>query len=297
MLSLDKFSIQGLSLGAILFLALSAGAAYAASPSDIHITPDGKFSATNVVVFQKSGKANFFSRVTWGTAFVRVTILAHDDTVITKAHGEPATVDEIKDKDVLDVEGTLSSGDGALVINATRIRDTMLQVESKTISGTVASVNPDSSSLILSNNVFGATTTVKISPSTTIQKGVRTIVISDISSGDKVLSASGTYDYTTNTFTAVSIEIFQDKKMFIPRNFQGTLKSISGTTLPTTLTVEVGATDYIVYIAEGSDIWNIRRKPASLSRFVVGDTVRFYGGIRTTNLTEIDAEIVRDLNF
>lgn len=282
---------------AILFLSLGAGAAYAAAPSDIHIKPDGTFSATNVVVFQKSGTSNFFSRVTWGDAYVRVTVLANKDTVITKAHGETMTANDIREKDVLDVEGRLSSGEGALVINATRIRDTSLQVESKKISGTVASVNSGNSSLVLSNSTFGATTTVVLSPSAVIQKGVRAIMLGDVTPGDTVLSASGSYDYTKNVFSTSLIEIYQDKAPFTPRNFEGTLKSISAAALPTTLVVTVGNADYTVYLAEGSSVLKNNRKPATLSRFVVGDTVRFYGSVRQANFGEIDAEIVRDLNF
>ncbi|MDO8561423.1 MAG: hypothetical protein Q7S05_01200 [bacterium] len=292
----SRISAQ-ISLGAILFLTLGAGAAYAASPSDIHITPDGKFSATNVVVFQKAGTSNFFSRVTWGDAYVRVTVLAQKDTVITRAHGEPMTSNDIREKDVLDVEGRLSSGEGALVIKATKIRDTSLQIESKRISGTVASVNTGNSSLILSNNIFGATTTVILLPSAIIQKGVRTIALGEVFPGDTVLSASGAYDYTKNAFSTSLIEIYQDKKMFTPRNFEGKLKSISATALPATLVATIGNADYTVYIAEGSSVLNSSRKPASLSRFVAGDVIRLYGAIRQANFGEIDASIVRDLNF
>lgn len=297
MLNPTKSFVLGLSLGVVLLIALSAGVAYAVAPSEIHIRPDGKFYATNVTVTQKAGKGNLFSRVTWGDAYVRVTVLAHDDTLITKAHGEIASVNDIQEKDILDVEGKLYSGDGVLIINATRIRDNSLQVESKNISGTVLSVNQEQTSLVLANKIFGATTTVLLSPSASIKKGARTIGFNDISSGDKILSAPGTYDYTSNIFTASSIEIYQEKSIFKERNFQGTLKSISGTILPATLTVEIGNADYTVYLAEGASILNSRKKPAGLTRFVVGDTIRLYGAIRPTNLWEIDASIVRDLNF
>ena len=297
MASFSRLSIHILVLTAVLLAVFSATTVYAASPSDIHIKPDGTFSATNVVVYQKAGTSNFFSRVTWGDAYVRVTVLANKDTVITKAHGETATVGDIREKDVLDVEGKLSSGEGALTINATRIRDTSLQVESKTLSGTVVGVNPDNSSFVLSNQTFGATTTVILSSSVPIQKGARAISLGDISSGDRILSVSGSYDYPKNAFSATSMEVYQDKTMFTARNFQGTLKSISGTTLPATLAVEVGDTNYTVSVAADSSVLRNNRKPTTLSRFVVGDTVRFYGAIRETNFEEIDAEIVRDLNF
>ena len=217
--------------------------------------------------------------------------------MILKAHGEIASVNDIREKDILDVEGTLYSGDGVLIINATRIRDNSLQVESKNISGTVISVNQEQTSLVLSNKIFGASTTVLLSPSAIIKKGARIIGFNDISSGDKILSAPGAYDYTSNTFTASSIEVFQEKNIFKERNFQGTLKSISGTSIPAVLTVAIGDTNYTVYLGVGAEVWNSRKKPSSLTRFVVGDTVRFYGAIRPTNLEEIDASILRDLNF
>lgn len=91
--------------------------------------------------------------------------------------------------------------------------------------------------------------------------------------------------------------MYQDKSIFVERNFQGTLKSVSTVVLPATLVVTVGATDYTVYLADSSSVLRNNRKPTTLSRFVVGDTVRFYGAIRETNFEEIDAEVVRDLNF
>lgn len=297
MFNFKKFSSRSIGFGAVVLLALGTVVASAASPSDIHITPDGTFSATNVVVYQKAGTGNFFSRVTWGDAYVRVTVLAHNDTAVTKAHGEPATSNDIQEKDVLDVEGRLSSGEGALMVYATRIRDTSLQVETKTLSGTVAGVNADTSSLVLSNKIFGATTTVVLLPSAIIQKGVRTINLSDVFAGDRILSVSGTYDYSKNTFSANLVEVYQDKSIFVLKNFEGKLKSVSAAVLPTTLVVTVGNTDYTVYLGGSAGVLRNNKKAVSLSRFVAGDTVRLYGAIRQTNFTEIDASVVRDLDF
>ena len=119
----------------------------------------------------------------------------------------------------------------------------------------------------------------------------------DITAGDKILSVAGLYDYPSNTLTASNVEVFQSKTIFKPRNFEGTLKSISGTTLPVSLVVTVGSTDYTIYLNEKASVLKNNKKPTTLTRFVVGDTVRAYGSIRETNLTEIDAEIVRDTNF
>lgn len=286
--------LRGAGLAVILFISLSASSAHASAPSDIHITSDGKFTATNVIVFQKASNNVFFTRVTWSDTFLRVTILTHADTVITKAHGEKATGGEVSEGDILQVEGVLSSGNGGLIVDAKKVIDTSLQIESKVVSGTVKSVS--GSSFVLPNKVFGDTTTVLVGTST-IQKGVRNIAVSDLRAGDKILSVEGAYNYSTNALSATSIRVYQDQAVFLQRNFQGILKSLSGTTLPITATIAVDGANYTVSFASGTTILNNAKTAASLSRFVVGDTVRFYGSIRPTNLTEIDASVFRDINF
>ena len=266
-----------------------------ASASEIHILPSGEFSVKGLAVFQKSGP-NLFTRASWGTAFIRVVVLVSSSTAIVKNHGEVASVGDIKEGQILDVDGTLAASGDNMIVNATRVRNTSLLRESKTISGTVLSIDRGASSLVLPNASLG-TTTVSVGASTPIKKGARSIQFGDIAVGDKVVSVSGTYDYETGILTATALEIFQDKTIFTPRNFEGTLKSISGTTLPATLVVTVADTDYTVYLAKGASVLKKNRAAATLGRFVVDDTVRFYGAIRQANFTEVDAEIVRDLNF
>jgi hypothetical protein len=275
-----------------LFLLLPA-AALAAS-SDIHFTPDGKVSAKNLTVYQKAG-TNLFTRGTWGQAFIRVTIVPNASTTVIKAHGELSTVKEIREQDIIDVEGSLVPGADSLVFNAAIIHDYALQQESKTLSGTVLNVDASGGTFKLTNKIFG-TTAITVGD-TSIIKGARTILLADMKVGDKVISVSGTYDYTSGTLTASAISVYQEASVFALRNFEGTLKSISGTALPMTAVVTVSGIDYTVYVAQGSAVLNNAKKPASLSRFVVGDKVRFFGSIRKANLTEIDADTLRDLNF
>ena len=279
---------------ALIALSLPA-LALAADSSQLTITPQGTLSAKNLTLLQKSG-TNLFTRAYWGNAFIRVTVLIGTSTVIVKNYGEKATVANIAQGQALDVEGTLASGADSLIVNATNIRVLSLVTESKTIAGKVQSINPSALSFVLPNATFGATTVI-VSASVPITKGARSIEFVDIAAGDKILSASGTYDYSNNTLMARSLEVFQDKTMFTPRNFEGTLKSISGTTLPVSAVITVGGTDYTIYLAAKASVLKKNKSAASLARFVVGDTVRFWGGIRQTNFIEIDAEIIRDLNF
>lgn len=263
--------------------------------SELRIGTDGVFSGKNLVVMQKAGN-NIFARATWGQAFVRTTLLLGSETVITKRHGESATVADVREGDRVDVDGTLSSGAESLIVTVKRIRDNTLLRDDKTLSGTILSVNKAASTFVLKNKSFG-TTTVSVPSSFAIIKGARTIFFPDIAVGDTVLSTSGSYDHGTNTLSATTLEIYQNPAFFKAKNFEGTLETIGATTLPTTLSVRVGSASYTVYLAPNTKLLTKTKTSANLSRFVVGDTVRFFGAIRKTNLSEVDAEVVRDLNF
>ncbi|MEK7093119.1 MAG: hypothetical protein AAB927_01405 [Patescibacteria group bacterium] len=283
-----RVSVAAISLA--FLLPMSA----AAANSELHFTPDGTFTAKNVVIYQKAG-TNFFSRAVWGTTFLRFVIVTSTSTVITKKYGESATAADIKEQDIIDITGSLAQGGDSMVINAKTIRDMALQTAGKTFSGVVVSVDSGGQTFVLNEKTTGKTNVAV--GGATITKGVRTITSGELRAGDKVLSASGTYSYSTNTLNATSVSVYQDDKLFKPRNFEGILKSISGTALPVTAVVTVGATDYTVYVPVGAPILKNSRAATVLSRFVAGDKVRFYGAIRPTNFTEVAAEILRDLNF
>ena len=281
-----------------LFLVVFAAPVLAAPASEIHITPDGTFTAKNVTVMQKSESGStFFSRVMWGDIFLRITVLTAPDNTrakITKNNGGAATYTDVKVGDLLNVEGTLSPGADTLLIKATTVRDLSLNVESKNISGTVKTLNAPLNTLTLTDKKLGAITVVA---SYNIQKGARTISVGELAVGDKILSASGSFDYSTKTFTASAMEVYQDKSVFKAQNFQGTFKSLSGTVLPVSAVIAVGKTDYTVYLPASATVMSKNKAATTLQRYTAGDTVRFYGAIRQTNLQEIDASIIRNLAF
>jgi len=284
------------TLCAVLFVVMSALPARAANtPSEISIKPDGTFFATNVVVMQKSEKAgtNLFSRVMWGSVFLRITVLA-SSAKITKNNGGGAAVEDIQVGDILSVKGTLAPGADSLVINALEVRDLSLNVETKNISGVIKTLNVSLNNFTLTDKKLGAITVVA---PYNIQKGARVISVGELTVGDKVISASGSFDYLAKIFTASDMEVYQDKSVFKAQNFQGTLKSLSETALPASAVITVGKTDYTVYLAASAKVMSKNKAATTLQRYTVGDTVRFYGAIRQTNLQEIDAGIIRNLNF
>ena len=288
-----KYSAFTLCATVLLMLAFPARAANI--PSEISIKPDGTFFATNVIVMQKSEKAgtNLFSRVTWGSVFLRITVLASSAKII-KNNGGSATVEDIRVGDILSVKGTLAPGADSLVINALEVRDLSLNVESKNISGIIKMLNVPLNSFTLTDKKLGA---VSVVAPYKIQKGARTISVGELAVGDKILSATGSFDYATKTFTASDMEVYQDKSIFKAQIFQGPLKSLSSASLPANVAVTVGKNDYTVYLPATATVMSKNKAATALQRFTVGDKVRFYGAIRQTNLFEIDAEIIRNLNF
>ncbi|MSR70538.1 hypothetical protein EXS62_00655 [Candidatus Kaiserbacteria bacterium] len=282
-----------------------AAPALAAAPSELRITADGTFSASNVVVMQKAG-SNLFSRVTWGSIYLRLVVVPSSggvSAVVTKNNGGAASIEEIKEGDILSVKGTLAPGGDSLVINAREIRDLSLNREPKNLVGTVKSVDY-AGSFVLTNKTFGATKVV-IDGNTLITKGVRTISLGEVSVGDKILAVSGTYDFDNKVLNATSTVVYQDPAVFKTKNFEGKLKSLSGTALPTTLVVTVAknsstgiaAGDYTVYLPATATVKSKNKTATTLQRYTIGDSVRLSGTIRPSNLLEIDSTSLLNLSF
>ena len=285
------YALRAIAIGALLIPTMLSAAAF----SELHLTSDGAFSAKGLTVIQRAG-TSMYTRASWGRAFIRVTVLTNASTTVVKNYGEQSSVGDITEGHVVDVEGTLAFGADSLIIDASRVRNTTLLKESKAFSGVITGLNQGQQSFKLFNSSF-AVTNIMVPTSTSIVKGARTISFAEINEGDSVISAGGTYDYARNTLAASSLEIYQDKAIFSPRNFQGTIKNISGFSLPTTLAVSVGTTEYHVYLPKSASVLSRDRVATSLRRFAEGDTVRFYGAIRETNFSEVDAEVIRDLDF
>lgn len=280
----------------IVALALAALPAAAATLPELHIMTDGSFVAKNVSVYQKSG-TTLFCRATWGNAFVRFTVFTSPNLVsaqVLRNHGGTTTVDEIEQGDFISIEGSLVPAADSLQINAKKIVDFNLNKEPKTVSGTIGKTTLGALTLV--TKTLG-TVALSFSTDTAITKGIRTLDPSQLVVRDKVLSASGIYNYASSTFAVSKMDVFQDKSVFKARTFEGTIRTISGAALPASLVVDTPNASYTVYLAAGAQVLNTARAAVNLSRFAVGDKVRFFGSIRQDNLANVDATIIRDLNF
>lgn len=277
---------------AIFFL---PSVALALENGEIRITKEGKVSINNAYVFQVAG-TNFYTRVYWRDVFLRVTIVTSSKTKVNKKHGEVSTVEDIKEGDYLDVEGEFPGSTDSFIISAASIVDNALEKESLTVKGTITGTSPDSDEFKMKTS-RGTIISVTVSGAT-MKKGIIPITVSGMKIGDTVTSVSGTYDYANKVLSASNVQIYQTPSAFVPHNFQGKIKSISGTGLPAQIVVGLTKKDYTVNISANTKLLNKAGATIILPRFLVGDTVRFYGAVREDNLDQVDnVEIFRDLSL
>jgi hypothetical protein len=265
--------------------------------TQISIDKLGTVSLKGARIVQIAG-SNMFVTTSWGSAKIRWVIVASKDTTLTRRFGGATSINEFDIDEYINVTGTMyGSGGDSLVIKATSIKNWSKENEPGEFSGTIANIDFGKKTFTLivpdAPNVL-----VTAPPSLSVKKGARSISFGDLANGDRVLSTGGTFNVIDRSLAIDRIEIFQEQSIFVPRNFQGTLKNISATTLPTTATIRAEGKDYTVYLSEKTIISNKLKEKASLQRFLVGDTVRLYGAIRKTNLTEIDnVEVFRNIDL
>lgn len=292
---MHRLFILPLALALFLSAAPFFAAAENAENGEINITREGKVSIKGAKVFQVAG-SNFFVRVYWEEVFLRVTVLANEKTNITKHYGERATTADIKEGDSLDVEGAFPGSSETFIVQASSIKDNSLQKESLSVRGTVTAPFPDRDEFQMRTS-RGTLITVTVSGAT-MKKGVIPIAVSKLAAGDIITAASGIYDFSAKVLAADKIDVYQSASVFTPRNFQGTLSAISGTSFPAELTVTISGKNYQVLITGETKLQKKNRGTTALSRFLVGDTVRFYGAVRRDNLERVEGvEVLRNLSL
>lgn len=263
--------------------------------SEVTISKTGVASIKNAKVMQFAG-TTVYLRLTWGDAFLRVVAKTSPTTKITRRYGEPMTLKEVREGDRVDVEGILDSRSNSFILEASSIIDVSDHRSQKNVSGIVTSVLSDGTGFYMDSKEFGLVRVI-VNSSTSIKKGNRYLGLDHVYTGDKVINAEGVVDMKEKTFSAYKMEIHLDLSQFKPKNYQGTLRSLSSESLPLEAIISVEGKEYKVIVPTGTPIINSKRKPVSLSRFETGDTLRFYGALRETDEPIIDAELVRNMDL
>ncbi|HEY9584369.1 MAG TPA: hypothetical protein VJI33_02210 [Candidatus Paceibacterota bacterium] len=263
--------------------------------ASITVAEDGVVKIKNAVVFQIAG-STFFARTYWGDSYIRWTMRTNNKTKIAKRFDGVANYSDLKVGHILNIDGELLSGADTLNIEASFIRDLSLENENASFKGKILKTDLGLANFTLQTD-DGKILTVNTNGTTAIKKGLLSIQINNISTGDRILSVEGNYNQIKGVIVASSIEVYQDQSVFAPRNFQGTIKSLSGSVLPATFILVMKDREYNVVLAQNSPIMKANRSAADLKRFVDGDTIRVYGKIRDTDLNTIDAEVIRNMNL
>lgn len=264
--------------------------------SDIKIDSSGNISAQNVKIILFAGNT-IYGRLFWEEASIKMTIKTEKASSVTKKYGEPLTVAEMKVGDRINIEGYLENGTDNLTLFAKTIKNLSNEKEAGRFSGVILGKAPNTTGFILKTDA-GETITLLMNSSIIVEKGTKKLGLYDIKTGDRVLEVEGVFNHANKTLDTSRIKIYIDMKAFLAKNYQGVLKSLAGTELPTTATVTVDGNDYTVKLMSNAAVMNNKRASTRLSRFVIGDNVRFYGAIpEGDDLKYVIGEVIRNLDL
>lgn len=276
--------------------AQAGGAVQNDTTQDFHIDKEGNISVSQAKVMQISG-TTFYVRYYVGLAFIRILVKTETSTKVYRRFGDEILLHDITAGDTINFEGKIESGADSLSVIATKITNFSNQKEIVSFKGviTAATAGDTTGSFILTDKNQN-TVIIAAGTTTQIRKGSRIIPPGLVLVGDRVIDTVGTYDHDTNTLDANVLVIYVDPKIFMARNFEGTLRSVSAGN-PPTLSLNAEGKDYTIILSGNTEILNKQRKKVSIKRYLEGDTVRIYGAIREAEEPIIDAEIVRNVSL
>lgn len=260
---------------------------------DFHIDKDGNVTSNQVKVMQISG-TTIYTRFNIGLAYIRILVKTDKNTKILRRFGDEIPFSQISTGDIINIEGKVENGSDSLSIVASKIINYSNQKEIAGFRGSIVGTGTTTGSLILQTT--NGNITIQTGTTTQIRKGNRIINTEQVRNGDSVIDTMGTFDHVTKTLDANVIVIYIDKKIFVPRNFEGVLKNI-GNENPPVLVFQTAGKDYKVFLNKDTTILNKAKKPTSLKRYIEGDTIRVYGAIREVDEPIIDAEVVRNVSL
>ncbi len=268
------------------------------STVELHVMDNGHVKIEGAQIDKIAG-STFYTKIYWGQTSLRITVRTNASTVFTKHYGGTMPLSDVAEGDFISLEGDFYTGSSVLDVTASSVKDWSAQKESDTFTGTISAVTATTPPGFILSRIGQPQVIVMVSPTTQITRG--NISSATLAAGDTVLSVIGTFDHLNNTLAADSVKLYQDMSVFAPRNFEGKIVSVSGTSLPVQVvfsTTENGKMkQYTAVIPANASVLNAKRIPASIGRFLVGDSIRIYGAIRETSQMTVDAQIIRNLNL
>ena len=258
------------------------------STLEVHITNGGKVLVRGAQV-TALGTNSITATTTWGGTVMTWTVNTDGSTKYARRFGGNSGMSEIAVGDYISFQGSLTGTGSNMTVLAKNIKDWSEQKKNGTFEGTVSSIS--GTSFVLASKNRGDIT-VNTSAATTYKKGDATGSFADIVVGGTV-TATGLYNNQAKTVDASKITV----KVVAPQAMtkEGTVKSIAGTTAPTTFVLTANGTDYTVKVATTTSILTNNWLTSSLTSIAVNHNVRVYGVVNADNT--IDATVVRDTNL
>ena len=263
---------------------------------EIHINKDGRVLIEGAKIMQFVGNT-MYARVIWDNIFLRIVVKTDQNTSFVRRYGEAVNISNIAVGNYLSIEGSLESNADSLSIIAAKIKNLSDLTQQNNFSGTILAIDPSYKSFSLNSKTLGVVQVV-LDGSTSIVLGSRAVGAFHLKVGDNITSVNGVYDHGTKILKADKIVVYINMSIFKAKNRSGVLKSMSGKTLPANLVVTINSEDYTVKLSEETQIINNRRKDISLSRFIEGDSIVFYGALQETDELIVDSvEIIRNASL
>ncbi|MDO8620245.1 MAG: hypothetical protein Q7R64_02760 [bacterium] len=259
------------------------------STLEVHISDNGIALVRGAKVTAVSGSIVTASTV-WGATTLSWTVMSDTTTNLLRRSGGKSNLSEFSVGDFISFQGPLNLNSANLTVNAKILKNWSVQKKNASLIGKILSLGANS--FVLAVEEHGQIT-VALAQAVSISKNDRDVVFSDLHSGDKV-SASGVFDETSKVLTASKVKIYMDKTA-VEHVFEGTLKAVSGTTLPTSFTLTLNErTDVTVNVPLGISVVGKTYLGVSLADFRVGDKVRVWG---LREGATIDATVVRNVSL
>ncbi|MSR79031.1 MAG: hypothetical protein EXS59_02700 [Candidatus Taylorbacteria bacterium] len=280
------------------FSAVNAQAIYSAPTSetvqDFHIDSDGYAKISQAKVFQVAG-TSYFVRYYFGLAFIRLLVKTTDSTKVYRRYGDEITFSQIKEGDIINIEGKIEGGSDSLNVVATKLTNFSNEKQITGFKGIISGTGSTAGSLMLTTENQGIITV--LTSNAQIRKGTRIIGTDLIRNGNRVTDATGTFDHATKTLDASVVVIYADMSVYKERNFNGIFKSLNAGNPQTINFVTTDGKSYTLNLNSNITIMRKNKNTASLKRFVEGDTIRIFGKIREVEEPIIDTEVIRNLNL
>lgn len=259
----------------------------------LNLNDNGAVLARGAKVVSVSAPDTINATLSWGKANINFVVKTDASTRFILRQDGRASFSDIAPGNLITFEGRLITTESALTVKAKIVRNLSIRKLSMNLSGTIKNINQEAKTFVMDakdKDKDKGDVTVMVSDSTEIKKQNSVIKFSDLKTGD-IVSVNGLFNSDEKKLQARKITVsFSNRTVFQ----NAVLKSLAGTSLPTSAVVRFGKLDYTVNLAADTAIVNSRFLKAKLSDFKAGDHLRIYGSADGTTIT---ATIAMDLNL